>query len=826
MESQKAIKEQGALSEIPKEILEEIANFEAEAQRFLRQEVHPEVFRRFRLQHGIYGQWQEGVQMVRLKIPFGGVTPQQLRCMADIADEYSRGVGHVTTRQNVQFHFAKLDRCGEIMRKLAAVGLTTREACGNTVRNVTASPHTGVCPDEIFDVTPYVLAAFRLFIRNPICENLPRKFKIAFSDCPKDAGLTPIHDIGLMAMKEHVNGQEVPGFRVTVGGGLGPSPKKPYLLEEFVPLQEFLAVCEAVVRVFNRYGNRKNRSTARMKFLIEKIGFEQFYRHYKQEYDWIKETRDPQAYAVPMPQDEPSPPSRPLASKNGMGNGHENPRFLAWFKTNVKPQKQAGYCIVQVRLIIGDITSSQMRSLATIAERYAYGNIRSTVQQNFVLRWVHQQDLFGLYIELDKVGLATPGAETIGDIVACPGTDTCGLGITGSKGLGSALTQLFENGDGKAEDLKGLNIKVSGCPNSCAQHHIASIGFHGMAHKIDGRLVPAYQLHLGGRVESKGVTFGHQPSLRFPAKRVPELVKYLISMYREQRTEGESFFGFVDRIGRAKFQEILKPFTTLPAYEENKDLYYDWGEQSDYEMRDAGAGECAGGVVDMLEQHLEDSKYELAHAHVLLEKGKPFDAVTRVDQGVVAAARALLVLEGIDPVSNEEVLKAFREKTVASGIVSQERYAAYAKLGQQLHSTSYSAEMVKDYVQAARQLTEECKTAVQRMDAKLRIKGEGVESHDTQAQTEACETQEVTSQEAVASGATVHMDLRGVKCPMNYVKAKLRLEMMDIGESLELLIDPGEAYENVPRSLKDDGQKILEVEQINPHYRLVVEKVK
>jgi sulfite reductase (ferredoxin) len=744
--------------------------------------------------------------------------------MADIADEYSRGVGHVTTRQNVQFHFVRLDRCGEIMRKLAAVGLTTREACGNTVRNVTASPHTGVCPDEVFDVTPYVLAAFQLFIRNPICENLPRKFKIAFSDCAKDAGLTPIHDIGLMAMKQEMNGQEVPGFRVTVGGGLGPSPKKPYLLEEFVPLREFLAVCEAVVRVFNRYGNRKNRSTARMKFLIEKIGFEQFYRFYKQEYDWIKETRDPQTYAVLMPQEEPLPSGRPLAPKNGMGNGNGNPKFSVWLKTNVKPQKQAGYCMVQVRLIIGDITSSQMRSLAAIAERYAYGNIRSTVQQNFILRWVHQQDLFGLYTELDKIGLATPGAETIGDVVACPGTDTCGLGITGSKGLGRALTQLFENGDGQAEDLKGLNIKVSGCPNSCAQHHIASVGFHGMAHKIDGHLVPAYQLHLGGRVETKGVTFGHQTSLRFPAKRVPELVKYLLSMYREQRREGESFFGFVDRIGRAKFQEILKPFTTLPSYEENKDLYYDWGEQEDYEIRDAGAGECAGGVVDMLEQHLEDSKYELAHAHVLLEKGKPFDAVTRADQGVVAAARALLVLEGVDPVSNEEVLKAFREKTVANGIVAQERYSTYANLGQQLHSTSYSAQMVKDYVQAARQLTEDCKSAVQKLDAKLRIKGEGAESHDTQANAETCETQEAVS--AAASGVTVQMDLRGVKCPMNYVKAKLRLEMMEAGEFLELLIDPGEAYENVPRSLKDDGQKILEVEHIVPHYRLVVEKVK
>jgi len=444
METQKVIQGEETPSEIPAEILEEISHFEAEAQRFLRQEIHPEVFRRFRLQHGIYGQRQEGVQMVRLKIPFGGLNPQQLRCLADIAEEYSRGIGHVTTRQNVQFHFVKLERVGEIMRKLAAVGMTTREACGNTVRNVTASPHTGVCPDEAFDVTPYVLAVYKLFIRNPICENLPRKFKIAFSDCPKDAGLTPIHDIGLMAMKQQVNGHKIPGFRVTVGGGLGPSPRKPYLLEEFVPLQDFLPVCEAVVRVFNRHGNRKNRSTARMKFLIEKIGFEQFYHLYKQEYDWIKETRDSKAYAVPMPQEEQPPNGRRRISKPPDGNGQGNTKFSDWLKTNVVAQKQPGYCMVHVRLIIGDITSSQLRSLATLAEQYAYGNIRSTTQQNFVLRWVHPEDLFALYTELDKVGLGTPGAESIGDVVACPGTDSCGLGITGSKGLGLALTQLLK----------------------------------------------------------------------------------------------------------------------------------------------------------------------------------------------------------------------------------------------------------------------------------------------------------------------------------------------------------------------------------------------
>lgn len=836
MKAEKIIKEQVAASEIPVEILEEIANFEAEAKRFLRQEIHPEVFRRFRLQHGVYGQCQEGVQMVRVKIPFGGINPQQLRCIADLSDEYSRGIPHLTTRQNFQLHFVKLERVGEMMRKLVAVGLTTREACGNTVRNVTASPHSGVCPDEVFDVSPYALATFRLFIRNPVCENLPRKFKIAFSDCPKDAGLTPIHDIGLMAVKEKLNGEETPGFRITVGGGLGPSPRKPYLLEEFVPLREYLATCEAVVRVFNRYGNRKNRSMARMKFLIEKIGFEEFYRLYRQEYEFIKETRDPQAYVVPPPQEEQPPNGQPLVlshSGNGedSGNGHGDPKFSAWFKTNVIGQRQLGYSIVQVRLIIGDITSSQLRSLATIAKQYSHGSIRITSQQNFVLRWVQQQDLYGVYTELDKVGLALPGAETIRDVVACPGTDTCGLGITGSKGLGRALTQIFADGEGESEDLKGLSIKVSGCPNSCAQHHIASIGFHGLAQKIEGRMIPAYQLHLGGRIEQKGVTFGHQIPLRIPAKRVPEVVKFLISLYRERRQEGESFFEFVDRTGRAKFQELLQPYTLLPAYEENKELYYDWGEQGDYELRESGKGECAGGVVDMVEQHLEDSKYELANAHVLLGKGKPFDALTRADLAVVASARALLILEGIDPISNEAVIKAFREKTVGNGIVSLERFSAYANRAERLHSTTFSAELAQEYVQAARLLIEECKTAFQRLDAKLRIKTalpEGTRP-ETQSTTSLPPPEApllAEADKATVQGVTAHMDLRGVKCPMNYVKAKLRLEMMEVGETLELLIDEGEAYENVPRSLKDDGQKILELEKTTPHYRMVVEKIK
>lgn len=811
---------------IPPEILQEIELFETEAQRFLREETHPEVFRRFRLLYGIYGQRQEGVQMVRLKIPFGGLNPTQLRTLADIADEYTpRRVAHITTRQNMQFHFVKLQRVGELLRRLAAVGLTTREACGNTVRNVTASPHTGVCPQEAFDVGPYALATFRFFVRNPVCENLPRKFKIAFSDCPQDSALTPIHDVGLIALKQRTDGKQVPGFRVTVGGGLGPSPRKPYLLEEFVPLQDYLRVCEAIIRVFNRHGNRKNRSKARMKFLLEKIGFETFYRLYRKEYEFILETRDPSAYAVPEPRELEPPTDRPLALKpGGNGNGNGNPKFSRWLASNVTPQKQEGYSIVQIRLVIGDITSSQLRALANLAEQYASGDIRTTIQQNLVLRWVRQSDLYPLFQALDREGLALPDAESIGDVLACPGTDSCALGITGSKGLGLKLTDMLSHSTDQVKDLEGISIKISSCSNSCAQHHIASIGLHGIAEKINGSYIPAYLLHLGARVDTEGVTFGIQFTLRFPAKRIPDLVEYLVSLYRSERREGEDFSHFAHRLGRAKLQELLKPFTTTPEdEEERKDFYYDWGEEDRYELRDNKRGECAGGVVDMMEQHFEDAKYELANARVLLDKNRPFDALTRADLGVVAGARALLVVEGVDPASDEGVLQAFRDKIVAKGIISSDLYGTYADQVEQVQAgKSLSQESAARYIRTAGEIAEACHTAFQKMDANLRMKGEAEKSEAAPAESK---TSPPTPEE-VHSEASVHMDLRGVKCPMNYVKAKLRMEMMDVGETIELLLDEGEPIENVPRSMKDDGQKVLEVQPVNGHYRLVVEKTK
>lgn len=793
------------------DVEEEIAHYERETQRFLRGEVHAEVFRRFRLQHGIYGQRQDGVQMVRIKIPFGGMNAAQLRRMADIGDRYSRGVAHLTTRQDIQIHYVKLEYTAAIMRQLAEVGLTTREACGNTVRNVTACPYAGVCSGEVVDVTPYAKGVAYHFLRNPVCENLPRKFKIAFSGCASDCALTGIHDFGVLAINRVADGRTETGFRLTVGGGLGPSPKKPYLLEEWVPAEELRPRCEAVLRVFNRHGNRKNRSLSRIKFLIEKIGFEKFYALYAEEYAFVREGREASTLAPFDLTPEPTPTN---GATRTHANGSRTPRFEAWLATNVRPQRQAGYSAALVTLPIGDLTTAQLRGLADVTERFAHGSIRITVTQNFLLRWVADADVSALHEALTALGLGNPGADRVGDVITCPGADTCGLGITSSKGVGSALTEhLAHTGSAFADDLKGIDIKISGCPNSCAQHHIAAIGFHGLGQRIEGHLIPAYQLHLGGRSTDQGVAFGHLAG-KYPAKRIPEVVDALLAHYREHRTPGESFTAFVDRVGKAPIVKALEPYATLPTHDEAPSQYLDYGAYEPFSLEDAGAGECAGGVINMVEQHLEDAKYELAHASVLIDKHKPVDAVMRAELGVVAAAKGLLVTQAIEPTSNELVLKEFAQRMVEKDVVPREAYEAVMRRSQTIKA-HLTLDDATAFVRDAKALADACRQAFAKIDASLKV-ATGEAQPNADAATSA-----VPAPPTVAPAIT--MNLLGVACPMNYVKTKLQLEDMDPLQILEVLLDAGEPAENVPRSVKSDGYRVISMEPEGDHYKLVIE---
>jgi sulfite reductase beta subunit-like hemoprotein len=703
------------------ELQAEIDQFETTVLQFLQGDINPDVFKRFRLKQGIYGQRQADVQMVRIKIPLGDLSSEQTRTIARLSKQYATGTSHVTTRQDIQLHFVKLEQVAPLLRELAAVGLTTREACGNTVRNVTLCPLAGICPDELFDITPYAMATAQFFLRNPICEDLPRKFKFAFSGCAHDRAMTGIHDIGVMAVST-TNGSEALGFRLTVGGGLGPSPRRPYLLEEFVAPPDLLPTCEAVLRVFSRFGNRKNRSLARIKFLIEKIGFETFYRVYHEELTRIRQGRPPllpdELRTIrPFPR-AASVTLNTAGGSNGAGAPAHAPGFDAWRRHNVIAQRQPGLHAVQIRLIIGDIAAPALKVIADLADRFAHGRVRTTQHQNLLFRNVTAASLPALHATLAEQGLAHLGAEDLGDVISCPGTDTCGLGITASKGLGRVLTeQLRLNGETDPE-IRKIAIKISGCPNSCAQHHIATIGFHGLAAKFDGRLLPAYQLHLGGRLTPQSVQFGLMFPLKFPAKRVPEVVQRLLTLYRTERQPAESFLAYVDRTGKARFQQELTPLTKPAGAEADGELFQDWGDTTEYTMADHGPGECAGAAVNFVAQHFEDSAYELEHAQVFLLKERPFDANTRADLALIAAVKALLTMDEIEPLSHEEAIREFEARFVSNGANGHLPSPLWSTVTEQRRRQLTAPLTLPDsqhYVAAVRQLVDACRAHYERV---------------------------------------------------------------------------------------------------------------
>ena len=567
---------------------QEIDSFDVFVRRFWRGEISPDEFKRFRLQHGVYGQRQEGVHMVRVKIPWGGLTARQLERLAELAEESALGVGHLTTRQNIQFHFVKPEELTPTLRRLGEVGLTTREACGNTVRNVTACAHAGVAPDEPFDVTPYAEATARFLLRNPMNQNLPRKFKISFSGCSDHCGLPPIHDIGAVATLQGENGTSRQGFRLYVGGGLGPSPQVAQLLEEFTPAEDLLFTVAAIIRVFDRLGNRDNKYLARLKFVIRNLGMDKFRDLVFKERTGLRSVLAGKISPISLVP-EPDRPLRTGVRQAGAPNG--DPEYTRWWLTNVRPQKQAGYCMVSVRLTLGDVTGQKLRVLAFLARQFADGWVRTTNQQNLLLRWVSGGSLPAVYRLLRGAGLADASADRLADITACPGADTCQLGITSSRGLALAIGEIFRNGHAHLADEAGIRIKISGCPNSCGHHHIAGIGFSGGSKEFNGQQVPTYQVFLGASLNLDGTRYA-RPTLKVPAKNAPALVGRLLDLYHAERVDGEKFEGFVERIGVARIRQAVKDLTDLPAQAEAPNAYVDWGATEQFRVK-TGVGECA-----------------------------------------------------------------------------------------------------------------------------------------------------------------------------------------------------------------------------------------
>ena len=588
-----------AQREIDAAQLADADKFDAILAQYLAGDIEEDAFRIFRLNNGIYGQRQGGHnQMVRVKIPWGGLLPDQLELMADLADTYSRGWGHITTRQNIQVHYVQLEKVPEVMRLLGTVGMTSREACGDTVRNVQACHLAGACPHEQLDVTAWAEAAYRHFVRNPLGQRLPRKFKINFSGCATDCGQAMFNDVGVIAATRTAeDGSVERGFRVFVAGGLGANPHPALALEEFTSRDELMPTLEACLRVFNNHGNRDNKLRARMKWLVDTLGWEDVQaRVIKERRLLLGSSSWPGGIPAEVEKSGDAPAGVAVdVAPTPMGHGvpvaitRRDP-YERWDDSNVVRGAAKGTVSAIAYARLGDVTSEQFRALAAIQREMGL-EVRLTNRQNVAFRGLTEDQLPVLYQRLDAIGMAEPGAELVRDVVTCPGADTCNLAVTQSRGLGAAIGDKLEE-EGLAE-VGGLRINISGCTNSCGQHHTSDIGFFGAERRAHGRSAPGYQMLLGGYVGQEQIHFGDK-ALRLPAKNAPEAAVRVVRRFSDERTAGESFRDWIDRAGGAKaIAAELKELDVFPAPEDGPEFYVDYDETGPYEA-EVGAGECAG----------------------------------------------------------------------------------------------------------------------------------------------------------------------------------------------------------------------------------------
>ncbi|HEV2522328.1 MAG TPA: hypothetical protein VGT24_08105 [Candidatus Acidoferrales bacterium] len=723
---------------MPEGLAREIDIFETEIALRKQGKIDERLFAETRLRRGAYGQRYDNGQrhngrevqqlsypsgeltkgpntlwdapgMQRIKIPGGGLNAEQLETLADLAEEYSDGIAHVTTRQDFQLHYVHIDDTPSVMRRLAAANITTREACGNSVRNVTACPYAGVCPDETFDVTPYSRALSKFLLGHPDCQNFGRKFKPSFSGCSQHAcGLASMHDLGMTAVTRIENGKEKRGFEMLVGGGLGAVPYQAKLFDSFVPVEELLPLAQSIARVFAARGEKKNRSRARIKFLIQDLGIEKFRELVLEERKNLP--HDPRwTEFLQSAERFEETPLRPGGESPLLGSGV----FTKWVKTNTRPQKQAGYTVVTITLPLGDITSNQLRALADIARRFTKETIRSTVEQNIVLRWVSQSDLLELHKALQAAGLGEPGAGSIIDIAACPGTDTCKLGISSSRGLAAELRKrLGEKNFQFDESIENLHIKISGCFNSCGQHHVADLGFYGVSRKMSGFAVPHFQVVLGGEWEHNGASYG-LPVIAIPSKNIPEVVSRLTGRYAANRKDGESFKQFVARTGKVELKKMLEDLARPPADSADRSFFQDWGDPREYTLSDMGVGECAGEVVSSVEFDLAAAERELFEAQVALENGQIEPAGQTAYRSMLRAAKALVKIESPNINDNSaQIVGEFRARfydtqkffdPFAGGKFAHYLFSAHEKSGEPYtqDSTRYLIDEAQLFIDAA-----------------------------------------------------------------------------------------------------------------------------
>ena len=664
-------------------VQKDIIDLERKIVLFRDGKIDEERFRSLRLARGIYGQRQEGVQMIRIKLPFGKVTSEQLVRISQVSDEYSRGRLHITTRQDIQIHFVSLDRTPELWAELEKDDITLREACGNTVRNVTASETAGIDVDEPFDVSPYAYAMFEFLLRNPVCQEMGRKFKISFSSSDKDTALSYLHDLGFIP--KIVNGER--GFKVMLGGGLGSQPHHAELLSEFIPVNQIIPTTEGVLRVFDRFGERSKRLKARMKFLIKDLGKDEFLRLVEEEKKALSCTTleiDTAAFDVPIP--EPLLVAPKVAITDVAA-------FEAWKKSNVLPQKQAGYVAIGIKVPVGDFYTDKARLLADLVKNYAANELRFSLRQDILIRHIKEESLVFFYQELEKLGFVDLGYNSTADITACPGTDTCNLGIASSTGVATELERVLAAEYPQYHNNQEITIKISGCMNACGQHNMAEIGFQGMSINSGKLVAPALQVLLGGGNLGNGQGRFADKVIKIPSRRGPEALRSILNDF-EANANGKSFLQYYDAEGENYFFELLKPLSDVTNLTEAD--FVDWGNADNY-VKAIGMGECAGVVIDLVATLIFEAKDKLTFAQEAFEDKKWSDAIYLAYAGFVNGAKALLLAENQKTNHHAGIIDLFDIVFVETNKIVLD--SSFKELVYQINKNEPSAEFAKKYIQ-------------------------------------------------------------------------------------------------------------------------------
>jgi sulfite reductase (ferredoxin) len=775
---------------LPESLEDDLNKFRENVERFEKGILSAAEFRSFRVPNGVYEQRKDGAFMLRVRFPAGGVLPRQMRTLAGVSRRYGSGVLHVTTRQDIQVHNVELEGIHPALVELYGAGLSTKGGGGNTVRNITACYDAGVCPEEAFDVTPYAIALTEFLLADPLSYQLPRKYKIAFSGCAKDCAGATVSDVGFIAKEQ--NGER--GFAVYVGGGMGARSRVADLLEEFVPAQDIHLVAEAIKRVFDKHGNRKNRQRARLRFLVERIGLERFRALYEDELSKLRRNGLPPLHV----RDLPSPGVSIPETGEQPGEG-----FRAWCEKNTVAQKQSGYSLVQIPLLLGDIAAGALEKLADVVEAHGEGMARTTQWQNLVLRFVHDRELAALHRKLGELGLAETLAPIARNAIACTGAATCKLGVCLSRGLSRAVMNELTHSELSLDKLGKFNIHISGCPNACGRHPLGQIGLFGAARRIDGRLVPHYVIQLGGRV-GEGITKLAQGKEAVPARNVPAFISEFLHAFAEAR-QCPDFDAFLEDGGRELAVRLARKHGRVPSFKEDKNCYFDWGAEELFSLAGRGPGECGAGVFDLIE-------VDLASAREAVEQKRLFAAA-------VLASRALLVTQGEEAGDDAEALELFTRHFIDTGLV-KETFRELTKLGLSSVSSgnpekTFCADEgdVSAMVDAVQKLYDS-------LDPSLRFRPAD-DAPASQAEKGAPDgVPRVKSEEVRVDREE---NLQGVTCPLNYVKTKLLLGQMAKGQVLLVFLD-GEGARKVPPSAEKDGHHVLSVKEEGKRWRVTIRK--